>query len=326
MAAFTYLVALWCAAGESPAQSGRSEQLYYRRMVGETIHDVIAWDYPERALSMLEKNPSLVHSLNRNRETPLHVAAAYNNAEVVLWLLDHGAAPNAKAYNDFTPLHLTTNGAIAKLIITHGANLAQIDAWGKTSLQLAAEMGHGHLADAILESGYPIDLLSALLLDRRDDAKRILRENPSAAQPPQRMADLWANITPLGIAVAKNDKELVEMLLEAGAHVDSGTDRPNVGTLTPLCNAVWAGNVDLTQLLCQKGANCNVPGGKFYGSIVDYAIKARKFRIAGILLVHGAWPPGYLVAAVLIPLLFACLLIASRVWRNKTSMGRAGKS
>src|ERR1035437_870753 len=259
-----------------------------RALSAAEIHDALRHGDIAKAMDLLTNNLSLVSSKDEYETTPLHWAAQSGQTDVVRWLLEHKADPNAVAYNNFTPLFLTTNGTIAKLLLEHGADPKKVDSWGKTPLQDAAELGHKEVADAILESGYPIDLASALWLGKRDEAKRIIRRNPSAVKPNEGDADLWGNTSPLGIAAGQGDKEIVELLLKAGAPVNAVTASPEVGNYTPLCNAVWANHVEIVEILCKAGANCNVVGGKFYPTLLDYAKKHSDKKIVELLIKYGA--------------------------------------
>jgi ankyrin repeat protein len=55
--------------------------------------------------------------------TPLHGAAGFGQAQMVAWLLEHGADVNALNYSDKTPLALaleTGREDIANLLRRHG--------------------------------------------------------------------------------------------------------------------------------------------------------------------------------------------------------------
>lgn len=248
------------------------------------VHQAL-WDGDvETAMALLGKNPSLIHSQDDDlQRTPLHIAARFGDPEtskwsgkihVVEWLVEHGADVNAVAYNEFTPLHLATNGTIARILIEHGANLDQTDNHGNTPLQYAAQIGKDEVVQEILDSGYSIDLRSALFLEERDIAKKMVEENPTLLTVPEQ-SNLWGNTTPLGIVAGQGDLELVEFFLAQGASVDSKTWMPNVGysPATPLTNAVWGEHTEIVQVLCSYGANPNIAtGGKFYTTIFDYAL------------------------------------------------------
>ena len=123
--------------------------------------------------------------------TALHYAARFGRIETARWLIDHKADVNTLAYKRSTPMHLVSDGAVARLLIKSGADLKANDSWRKTPLQNAAEQGNKSVCDAILESGYPIDLASARWLGKRDAARKMIEQNPAIVKPTGEDSDLW---------------------------------------------------------------------------------------------------------------------------------------
>jgi ankyrin repeat protein len=242
----------------------------------------------KQIMELITNNPALIEEKDDSDCTALHYAARFGRLEATRWFLANKADVNTVAYNKFTPMHVVTNGAVARILIKAGADLNRKDAWGKTPLQSASEMGYTNVCEAILESGFPLDLGSAIRLGKRDAAMKMLKEKPSLAKQVDEDSDLWANTSPLGIAVLKGDKEMVGILLKAGAPVNAVTERPEVGYMTPLCNAVWSGHYEIAQMLCEAGADCNMTGGKFYPKLLDYALKHSDDKMIALLVKFGA--------------------------------------
>jgi ankyrin repeat protein len=224
----------------------------------------------EHALEVLKKNPWLVQARSpENQQTPLHMAATSSGAEgnlrIIRWLIEHGADVNARCYNQFTPLHLAASPAIAKLLLQSGAN-PNLRAVGYTPLQFAVVQGSQTkgtegiaVARAILSRGVPLDLQSALWLGERESAKRFIAKYPESVKHPTRMGRLWGDETPLGIAAAQGDKEIVLLLIQSGAPVNHGTGIINQGYVaTPLTNAVGGGKAEIVEILCRSGADTNI--------------------------------------------------------------------
>lgn len=239
-----------------------------------------------RAQELLRSDPKLVSARDaRLQETPLHVAAQSGPVEMVDLLIRMKADVNATAYNGFTPLHVTEAKDIAALLIKAGADLDKPDNWGKTPLQAAAQHGLTPVVEAILESGYPCDLTSAVMLGKRELAIRLARDNPAALTPRHARANLWGGDTPLAVAAGQGDLELVKVFLDAGADVNDGTVMPNagLGKATALTNAVWGGHKEVVELLLRRGASTEAAGGKFYRTILDYARANSRPEIVSLL-------------------------------------------
>jgi ankyrin repeat protein len=239
-----------------------------------------------RAQELLRSDPKLASARDGHlQETPLHIVARFGPVEMVELLIRMKADVNATAYNGFTPLHVTEAKDIAALLIRAGADLDKRDNWGKTPLQKAAQSGLTPVVEAILESGYPCDLTSAVILGKRELAIQLAREKPSALKRRHATANLWGGDTPLAVAAGRGDLELVKVFLDAGADVNDGTAMPNagLGKATALTKAVWGGHKEVVELLLRRGASTDVVGGKFYRTILDYARANSRPEIVSLL-------------------------------------------
>jgi ankyrin repeat protein len=239
-----------------------------------------------RAQELLKSDPKLASVREEHlQEMPLHIVAEFGPIEMVELLIRMKADVNATAYNGFTPLHVTETKDIAALLIRAGADLDKRDNWGKTPLQKAAQRGLTPVVEAILESGYPCDLTSAVMLGKRELAIRLATDNPAALNPQHARASLSGGDTPLAVAADRGDLELVKIFLDAGADVNAGTMMPNAGggKATALTNAVWRGHKEVVELLLRRGASTDVSGGKFYRTILDYARANSRPEIVSLL-------------------------------------------
>lgn len=255
----------------------------------DDIHAAVMRNDIGAVRGMLDQDPSLVKATNSMQETPLHKAASAGLVDLAHLLLANGAEVNAVAYNSFTPLHLTQSGDVARALIKAGANLEGKDNWGKTPLQAAVQSQRMAVAEAIIDAGIQVDLSTALTLRKRDLVKKIIEADPRAARSTSGRADLWGSVSPLGIAAGQGDKEIVTLLLDAGADVNEGTRMPNAsGEATPLCNAIWWGHDEIAELLLERGATTRGAGGKYYDSIFGWAVQHASPRIVQLLLEHGA--------------------------------------
>src|SRR5262249_24177167 len=237
-----------------------------------SLHQAFANGPDETVVKLVKDNPTLIHDMDESDCTALNYSARYGRVETAKWLIAQKADVNTVSYNRFTPMHVVTDAVVARLLIKAGADLKAKDAWGKTPLQNAAQMERKDVCEAILEAGFPIDLTTALWLGKRDLVKKLINENPAIVKKAEGGSDLWGNTTPLGVAAGTGDKEIVELLLKAGAPVTAVTHRPGAGDLTALSNAVLAKQYEIAEILCKAGADCNVSAGKFYPRLLDFAM------------------------------------------------------
>ena len=168
----------------------------------QTPHNLL-WDgTPEdgkKALKIMMDDPTWVTKRDSDQRTPLHVAARFNHTSVVKWLLENGADVDAQAYNRFTPLHLTKNPEIVKLILAKKPNLKLKSVSGTVLQDSIDALRHyagisnpdsnikrktdslRKIVDMYLEHiGDDIDLISAVRLGRLNTVRIIVNENPEA--------------------------------------------------------------------------------------------------------------------------------------------------
>jgi len=280
----------------------------------KSVHQAFATGPDAATLEFVKTNAGPVDQVDDSACTTLHYAARYGRLETAKWLIAHKADVNTVSYNRFTPMHMVSDAAIARLLIGAGADLSRKDAWGKTPLQNAAEQRRTNVCEVILSAGFPTDLCSAIRIGKRDLAKRMIKDNPASVRNVETGSDLWGDVSPLGVAAGQGDKELVKLLLVAGAPVNTITEMPNAGQANALCNAVWSKHYEIAELLCEAGADCNVTGGKFYPTLLDYALRHSDRKMVSLLVNYGAIPgiKGHHAGA------------ESRTWAFDSPIGRIG--
>lgn len=139
------------------------------------VRDVIAAHHPEpdiweaaalgdhtRVAGLIEKDPELANATAPDGFQPLGLTAFFGHADLLEWLLQNGADPNAAAANPMRvrPIHSAaahrqpeTARRMVKALLEAGAevNIAQHGGW--TPLHQAAAHGDAVLVDLLLNYG-----------------------------------------------------------------------------------------------------------------------------------------------------------------------------
>ncbi|QGG47118.1 ankyrin repeat domain-containing protein [Heliorestis convoluta] len=131
-------------------------------------------------------------------------------------------------------------------------------------------------------------LIKAVLQKDLRKAKALLA---SGADPAQKNSEA---MTALMLAAQLNQSEMVKALLTAQADVNQKNEK--MGEWTALFSAVWAGNLDITKILLEAGANPNV---RYYEAgkrkedgwtPLNWAVSQNNLEMTQLLLSRGADP------------------------------------
>ena len=211
------------------------------------------------------------------RITPLYDAVWYGDFETVHLLLDYKADVNTLDHNNYTPIHVVSQGSqsldvphhspqvladVARLLLKHGADLNAQANNGLTPLHMAAMWGQVEVVRVLLEHGANVgveDKERATPLHAGSDGPQV-RPRVTNYEKPEVVRVLLkhgANVgakdskgrTPLHAAAEAGWIEIVRVLLEHGANVDA---EDNQGK-TPFKIALAKGNGKITKLLSEHG-------------------------------------------------------------------------
>jgi len=233
--------------------------------------------------------PSLYAILNWSR-TP----------DGVLWLLEHGADPNAVfAENGETPLHVVARAwdvPLAEAMVAHGAEIGRPRADGRTPYAIAELNGNRAVADWLLGHGASPELsevdrlVAACSRGDRKAAEALLGKNP----------DLRGQITDdhyiaFHQAAERGDVRALEVMLACGFD----PNRPDAGIgKTALHTAAMEGWPDAVRVLLAHGASVHVRDREFKGQPLVWAAEGsrtehregRDFAAVGRLLLEAGSP------------------------------------
>jgi ankyrin repeat protein len=218
----------------------------------------------------LLKSGELINQTTIGNQTPLHLAAAEGQDDMVKWLLAHEANPLAQDQNGKTPSDFATSqghAQTAQLILDYVQlvkdeekaiaagdtetlrNLLSQDGRGYTILHVAAQVGATQVIADEIKSGANVNVQTV------------------------------NGITPLHKAVVSGKLEISQLLIDSGADVNIGDIYNN----TPLYYAVSYENIDLIKLFLDAGADPSIPSVWGNETVLDFAKRKGNAEIIALL-------------------------------------------
>ena len=217
----------------------------------------------------------------------------------VLWLLEHGADPNAVfSENGETPLHVAARMSdvpVVEVMVAHGADINRHRADGRTPYAVAELNGNRAVADWLLAHGASPELLdvdrlvAACSVGDRATAEALLARNPGLKTE---ITDDHYNA--FHQAAERNDVRALEAMLMAG--FDPNRPDGSIGK-TALHSAAMEGWPDAVRVLLAHGASVQARDREFNGQPLIWAAEGsrqgregRDFAAVGKLLLDAGSP------------------------------------
>jgi len=222
--------------------------------------------------SMLLDAGADVNRANRYGMAPLHVAVQNHHADMARRLLEAGARTEAADGSGELPLHLAIrSGAydMVELLLSHGAQVDGRDLnYGQTPLMLAVREENIALVRRLLEAGADINAQSlageehprVLPSDVPVGTSQGVGINRSGLPDRGMRYPITGMKTPLSYATRQGNLELTRMLVEAGADIELA----DANGITPLINAILNHSV----------VNVNRSGKSDHLAIAQYLVEA----------------------------------------------------
>jgi ankyrin repeat protein len=224
------------------------------------IHDAARKGDASKITALLQADPKLVADLDKNGDTPLHVACLHGQLTAAQVLIDAGANVNAKNnYGAFTPADL---GAV----------------FSSNSHQDPVSLLSAHGVDTRdMRNGYtPLHL--CLFASRHKEIMQLL-----IAKGADVNAQASSGATPLYFAVLRDQPDDVKFLIDKGANVNLADAYG--GTVLDAALQLQYGS--MIQILVDRGADVNVKDQSQQRPL-DYALKMDDHKWADLLKKHGA--------------------------------------
>lgn len=201
------------------------------------------------------------NSLGTYGTPALHWLVRVEDRAAAELLLDAGADPDLRSAQGVAPLHLAIANrdlATVDLLLGAGADATLVDQAGETPLMLAARTGDAAIAARLLTAGAPIDARedeygqTALMLAAREgraDVARVLLEASAEVD-----AATHAGAVPEFRKPSENAGSKGVGIIRGG-WPERGMRAPVPGAKTPLLYATRRGDLAVTKLLVEAGAD-----------------------------------------------------------------------
>lgn len=212
------------------------------------------WNHEDIARYLVEKGANL-NQVDKNGDTPLHIAAYNGRKDLCAFYLDHGAKLEAKNNNGFTPFLSACDGfgghdedkpGTRRLLMEKGANVKAIDKEKRNAINL---LFCKYDDFPLIYNAYPdYDFLKTLV------EKGVKIDNAGKYSDTPLLTTVYASVKESGL-----DK-YVRDLVSLGANIN----QKHKNGYTPLTMAISVENCAMVQTLLDLGANTSIkfPDGK----------------------------------------------------------------
>lgn len=236
----------------------------------------------EPITSLLIERGASISAVDNLGRTPLYISVWLENEPITRLLLEGGANESVICRDgDKTPPRISRNPQRELTTPTKKniVGLSTVGSKGQTPLHISVELGNRSITKLLLEKGANLEVADNL------------------------------GRTPLHISLEKNENSITRLLLEEGAEatidlvipvrqrnkiaarllLDKGAKTSKFGhqEIPPLHEAVWLGDIEITELLLKKGADVSETG-LFGRTPLHISVSRGKEEITKILVENGA--------------------------------------
>lgn len=186
------------------------------------------------------------------------------------------------------------DAALLERLLEHGVNVVnEISNNGVTPLYIAAIHGNDEIIKTLLKNGASLtggifDQELALHTAARGGSVWFineLRTKYAAIYNEQINKPDYNNETPLSIAIANDNKEVIDYLLENGADVS-----PEINEISPLITAIKSNDTETAERLIKQGIDIHQTDPENDKTALHYGVESGNNLLVGALLSKGANP------------------------------------
>ena len=229
----------------------------------------------------------------RHGMTPLHHAARGGHREVVqLLVLDHSADINLADTGQMgmTPLHYAAGSGelemVRFLVLDRGADMHSVDQWwGRTALHYAAGCGHPAVVQFFLDrmqaAADARNRMTPLHYAADRGHLEVVRQLLAADRGVVRLADTYGR-TPLQCAARKDYPQVVQFIVDSVVHTGEEL------AMAPLRDAIDNGNLEVVQVLLDRGADVNCADPEDGKTPLHHAAMGGRHEVVQLLMHRGA--------------------------------------
>jgi ankyrin repeat protein/L-ascorbate metabolism protein UlaG (beta-lactamase superfamily) len=220
------------------------------------VHEAARTGDLRKLKELIGASPELVNAKGEQDDTPLHSAAMMGKMDAALFLIEKGAAIDARNTVNQSPLLYAAYGghaAIVDTLLARGAQFDYQDTRGFAPIHFAARKGNRAVVELLVSKGAPFDNRG------------------------------FQGRTPLHFAAMNGHTEIVKFLAARGAKLDT---RDDSGT-GPLASALAEGHVETAELLLGSGAAIEGDDATL-ASYLHRAAAAGSARVVDALVAKGA--------------------------------------
>ena len=226
----------------------------------------------EKVRFMLDREPAIINESDTAGNTALHYAVSHLQFDPVTDLLTAGADVTIRNAENELPIHRA---------LFRGNDPGR------------DKPAYRKMAELLLEHGADYDIWVASALGDRDGVRKMLEADPGLANYRcGRVNNKNASTYPLAMAAREGHLEVVDLLLDSGADVDTKCERN--GTVVHIAGALIYAlerkHFDVAERLMDRGARTDAPPNDSELGVADEALLSGNQVLADRVYVNGGRP------------------------------------